>query len=188
MVRLNSIQRQAPPTSIEPYCLDTDSIDVAAKYRIVIATCVTAGGFHRLSLGVGHFTHIFVDEAGQATEPECLLPISLSAGFSDSVVGILIRQNRSRKLALPVQQIEVSLPDWQTVKMFTEYIAVVDQNKQILSMIVSLPIEWVCCLLFEQTKPVGSKSPVRADKASWVQISFSITIPFLGLFIRQFLH
>ena len=86
MVRLNAVQRQAPPTSIEPYCLDTDSIDVASKYRVVIATCVTAGGLHRLHLSVGHFTHVFVDESGQATEPECLLPVSLTAGFKDAVV------------------------------------------------------------------------------------------------------
>ena len=90
MVRLNAIQRQAPPTSIEPYCLDTDSIDVASKYRVVIATCVTAGGFHRLRLGVGHFTHIFVDECGQASEPECLLPVSLAAGFKDAVVNLIM--------------------------------------------------------------------------------------------------
>ena len=86
MMRLNAIQRQAPPPALEPYCLDTDSIDVASKYRIVIATCVTAGALHRLHLSVGHFTHIFVDEAGQATEPECLLPVSLAAGFNNAVV------------------------------------------------------------------------------------------------------
>ena len=86
MVRLNAIQRQAPPTSIEPYCLDTDNIDVASKYRVIIATCVTAGGLHRLHLSVGHFTHVFVDESGQATEPECLLPVSLTAGFKVAVV------------------------------------------------------------------------------------------------------
>lgn len=86
MVRLNAVQRQAPPTSLEPYCLDTDSINIASKKRVVVATCVTAGGLHRLNLSVGHFTHVFVDEAGQAMEPECLLPISLAAANSNAVV------------------------------------------------------------------------------------------------------
>ncbi len=53
---------------------------LTSRSRIVVATCVTAGILHSLGLGVGHFSHVFVDEAGQATEPECLIPISLLAG------------------------------------------------------------------------------------------------------------
>ena len=40
---------------------------------------------HALGLGVEHFTHVFVDEAGQATEPECLVPVSLVAGTQGQV-------------------------------------------------------------------------------------------------------
>lgn len=99
MVRLNAIQRsQTPPTNIEPYCMDTDSADVAALSRVVIATCVTAGFLHSLGLAVGHFTHVFVDEAGQATEPECLLPISLLAETEGQVRNIQSLDSEARLL------------------------------------------------------------------------------------------
>ena len=34
---------------------------------------------------VGHFTHVFVDEAGQASEPECLIPLGLVSDVSGQV-------------------------------------------------------------------------------------------------------
>lgn len=34
---------------------------------------------------VGHFTHVFVDEAGQASEPECLIPLGLMSDVSGQV-------------------------------------------------------------------------------------------------------
>ncbi|KAF6019934.1 MOV10 [Bugula neritina] len=45
------------------------------KKRILVVTLVTAG---RLVSGEldGHFTHIFIDEAGHATEPETIIPIA----------------------------------------------------------------------------------------------------------------
>lgn len=94
MTRLNAIQR--PPTmpnSILRYCKDTDSAESAVRSRIVLATCSTAGYLSALGLGVGHFSHVFVDEAGQATEPECLLPVSLLAG-STGQVGVVTEVGR----------------------------------------------------------------------------------------------
>ncbi|KAI2598329.1 Mov10 like RISC complex RNA helicase 1 [Homo sapiens] len=35
---------------------------------------------------VGHFTHVFVDEAGQASEPECLIPLGLMSDISGQIV------------------------------------------------------------------------------------------------------
>ncbi len=88
MVRLNAIQRSASmPTSILPYCRDTNTADTAARARVVVATCSTAGFLHRLGLGVGHFSHVIVDEAGQATEPECLLPLAMLAQSTTGQVG-----------------------------------------------------------------------------------------------------
>lgn len=39
----------------------------------------------RVSCRVGHFTHVFVDEAGQASEPECLIPLGLVSDVSGQV-------------------------------------------------------------------------------------------------------
>ena len=85
MVRINALSRsKPPPQSIEAYCVDasSDKLAVAVRCRIVLCTCVTAGTLHSLGVGPGHFTHVFVDEAGQAAEPECLIPVSLIAGSS----------------------------------------------------------------------------------------------------------
>lgn len=34
----------------------------------------------------GHFTHIFIDEAGQGTEPEIMMPIKTMAGADTNVI------------------------------------------------------------------------------------------------------
>lgn len=86
LIRLNALQRSQPPSAVLlPHCLDVDSADTAAHYRVVVCTCVTAGLLYSLGLSVGHFTHVFVDEAGQATEPECLIPLGLLAGTDRQV-------------------------------------------------------------------------------------------------------
>eukprot|EP00026_Physarum_polycephalum_P000193 Phypoly_transcript_00193.p1 GENE.Phypoly_transcript_00193~~Phypoly_transcript_00193.p1 ORF type:complete len:940 (+),score=127.19 Phypoly_transcript_00193:1526-4345(+) len=44
------------------------------KKRIVVSTCINAGQLYAMS--IQPFTHVFVDEAGQAMEPECIVSIS----------------------------------------------------------------------------------------------------------------
>ena len=79
MIRLNAFSRSvdAMPEVIQPYCYTSDNLQLAVRHRIVIATCATAGTMYALGLKHGHFTHVFIDEAGQATEPESLVPIGL---------------------------------------------------------------------------------------------------------------
>ncbi|KAG8913246.1 hypothetical protein FRC01_004650, partial [Tulasnella sp. 417] len=40
------------------------------RFRVVVSTCVSASVTYGIGIPNGHFTHIFVDEAGQASEPE----------------------------------------------------------------------------------------------------------------------
>ncbi|KAK4876916.1 hypothetical protein RN001_009422 [Aquatica leii] len=47
------------------------------RHRITVATCSTIGILFTLGFPKGHFTHIIVDEAGQTTEPEIMIPLSL---------------------------------------------------------------------------------------------------------------
>ncbi len=46
------------------------------QFRVVVVTLSTAGRLVSAGISVGHFTHVFVDEAGQATEPESLIPLA----------------------------------------------------------------------------------------------------------------
>ncbi|KAJ6600012.1 RNA helicase [Mycena vulgaris] len=61
-------------------------VEELRKYRVVVSTCLSGGVPAQLGVKRGHFTHIFVDEAGQATEPEVMLPIKSIANKFTNVV------------------------------------------------------------------------------------------------------
>ncbi|XP_022919700.2 probable RNA helicase armi [Onthophagus taurus] len=46
------------------------------RHRVTISTCNTFGALFQQKFDKGHFTHIMIDEAGQATEPEIMIPMS----------------------------------------------------------------------------------------------------------------
>uniref|UniRef100_A0A667YRE2 RNA helicase n=1 Tax=Myripristis murdjan TaxID=586833 RepID=A0A667YRE2_9TELE len=46
------------------------------NYKIMVTTLLTAGRLVTGNIPAGHFTHIFVDEAGHAIETECLVPLA----------------------------------------------------------------------------------------------------------------
>ncbi|XP_004347823.1 hypothetical protein CAOG_03998 [Capsaspora owczarzaki ATCC 30864] len=82
MFRLNAVSRRIDevPTSLHPYCQLVDGtfaippLTELRKFRIVVSTCVAAGALVSIGLEQTHFSHVFVDEAGQAMEPETLVP------------------------------------------------------------------------------------------------------------------
>ncbi|XP_054426454.1 LOW QUALITY PROTEIN: RNA helicase Mov10l1 [Pteronotus mesoamericanus] len=88
MVRVNATCRleETIAEAIGPYCKDGGDIWRASRFRVVITTCSSAGLFYQIGVRVGHFTHVFVDEAGQASEPECLVPLGLASDVSGQIV------------------------------------------------------------------------------------------------------
>ncbi|XP_068731732.1 putative helicase mov-10-B.1 [Montipora capricornis] len=50
--------------------------ELMTNYRIIVTTLVTAGRLVSADFPRNHFTHIFIDEAGHATEPECIIPVA----------------------------------------------------------------------------------------------------------------
>ncbi|XP_023443066.2 RNA helicase Mov10l1 [Dasypus novemcinctus] len=88
MVRVNATCRfeETIIDTIKPYCKDGEDIWKASRFRVIITTCSSAGLFYQIGVRVGHFTHVFVDEAGQASEPECLIPLGLISDISGQIV------------------------------------------------------------------------------------------------------
>nr|KAF6270591.1 Mov10 like RISC complex RNA helicase 1 [Pipistrellus kuhlii] len=88
MVRVNATCRfeETVIEAIKAYCKDGEDIWKASRFRIIISTCSSAGLFYQIGVRVGHFTHVFVDEAGQASEPECLIPLGLVSDVSGQII------------------------------------------------------------------------------------------------------
>ncbi|XP_053355474.1 putative helicase mov-10-B.1 [Clarias gariepinus] len=52
------------------------SKETLMDYTVIVVTLITAGRLVSGGIPVGHFSHIFIDEAGQAVEPECVVGIA----------------------------------------------------------------------------------------------------------------
>ncbi|TKS77630.1 putative helicase mov-10-B.2 [Collichthys lucidus] len=65
------------------------------EYKIMVTTLITAGRLVSGDIPEGHFTHVFVDEAGHAVETECLVPL---AGLLDAVSGQVVLAGDPKQL------------------------------------------------------------------------------------------
>ena len=70
------------PTALQPFSrknrfgtFEVPSVPELSKFRVVVSTCLSASIPFGIGLPAGHFSHIFIDEAGQACEPEALIAI-----------------------------------------------------------------------------------------------------------------
>jgi len=85
-----------------------------SAFRVVVTTCQSGSIAYGIGLPRGSFTHIFIDEAGQATEPEAMVSIRTMAGTGTKVVlsgdpkqlGPIIRSEIAMELGLGQSYLE----------------------------------------------------------------------------------
>lgn len=102
------VESDTIPDMIKPYCA---TIDIAreetakdkysvtkgginlncrtsfiGRHRVTIGTCCGLGSLAMIGLPKGHFTHVIIDEAGQATEPEIMIPMTFTDKDSGQIV------------------------------------------------------------------------------------------------------
>ncbi|XP_074646700.1 RNA helicase Mov10l1-like [Tubulanus polymorphus] len=116
LIRLNAFSRGVEniPEVVQSYSSTGDDLELAARYRIIICTCTTAGSFFSIRINPGHFTHAIIDEAGQATEPECVTVMSLVANAGGQTVlagdpmqlGPVLRSNAAKEYGLQQSLLE----------------------------------------------------------------------------------
>uniref|UniRef100_A0A8C4RP92 RNA helicase n=1 Tax=Erpetoichthys calabaricus TaxID=27687 RepID=A0A8C4RP92_ERPCA len=93
--RMNARSRDPKtiPAVIRPCCNWDDSQECYMYpykeelmcFRVIITTLLTAGRLVSGGIPAGHFTHIFIDEAGHAVESECIVPVAGLLSLSDPI-------------------------------------------------------------------------------------------------------
>lgn len=122
LFRCNAASRDpaSVPEALVPYTMHMTNhyaippLDTLQKYRVIVSTCGTASFAYNVGMERGHFTHIFVDEAGQATEPEVLTAIKTMASEDTRIVlsgdpkqlGPIVRSSIARDHGLGVSYME----------------------------------------------------------------------------------
>lgn len=93
--RLNALSRKVNdmPKILRPIAKVDDNstfaipdIEQLARYRVIVSTCYSGGVPAGLGLKSGHFSHIFIDEAGQGREPEVMVAIKGNANSKTNVI------------------------------------------------------------------------------------------------------
>lgn len=109
------------PDAVKPYTytkldghFSVPIMPIMKAFKVIVSTCVSASIVSGIGMARGHFTHIFIDEAGQATEPEAFVSIKMMADNKTNVVlsgdpkqlGPIIRSGVARELGLEVSYLE----------------------------------------------------------------------------------
>ncbi|XP_054735620.1 probable RNA helicase armi [Anastrepha obliqua] len=108
LVSQNQIEKELIPEHLMPYCATVDmaadgtcddsmivtesgmklrcQMKYLGRHRLTISTCTTLGNFLQMGFPPGHFTHLLIDESGQCTEPEIIVPMSLLSQKRSQVI------------------------------------------------------------------------------------------------------
>ncbi|KEP52558.1 putative RNA helicase [Rhizoctonia solani 123E] len=159
LLRLNAKGRPEDelPEDLVPYSIREDnhfsvpSLDKLNSYRVVVSTCSSAALLFKHGVNPGAFTHIFVDEAGQGSEPEVMIPILTMSGPKTNIIlggdpkqlGPVIRSPFARPLGLNLSYLERLMvsPAYDEVAMRGVSVAKLLQNFRSHESIISFPNE-----------------------------------------------
>ncbi|KAH8263820.1 hypothetical protein KR038_007925, partial [Drosophila bunnanda] len=108
LVSFNQIEKDLIPPELKSYCATVDigaagscpdsmvvtdsglklrcQMKFIGRHRVTISTNATLGNFIQMDFPPGHFTHVLIDEAGQCSEPEVMVPISMLVRDQSQVV------------------------------------------------------------------------------------------------------
>ncbi|KAJ3980519.1 P-loop containing nucleoside triphosphate hydrolase protein [Lentinula detonsa] len=121
------------------------------KFRVIVTTCVSASIISGIGMPRGHFSHIFIDEAGQATEPEVMIGIKSIGDNSTNIVlsgdpkqlGPIIRSTVARILGLETSYIErlMKREIYDEVKGYGKSVVKLIKNFRSHSAILKFPNE-----------------------------------------------
>merc|ERR550519_1147483 len=70
ILAVSNVQKMSGNTFCYP------AVEELTKYRVLVVTLVTAGRLVSSGFPKGHFSHVFIDEAGHATEPEAIIALA----------------------------------------------------------------------------------------------------------------
>uniref|UniRef100_A0A3B4UM82 RNA helicase n=1 Tax=Seriola dumerili TaxID=41447 RepID=A0A3B4UM82_SERDU len=126
------------PTNVK-FCCNLDPLtnmlivppkEELVKYKIIVTTLLNAGRLVTGGIPPGHYTYIFVDEAGQAAETECIIPIAgllkpdtcqLVLAGDPKQLGPIITSRMAKKHGMGVSLLERLMRDIDLYKSHEEY-------------------------------------------------------------------
>ncbi|VFQ78197.1 unnamed protein product [Cuscuta campestris] len=156
LFRLNAVTRMVDdvcPTYLG-FCLVEDEtfkcphLRFLTRYRIIISTYASAFLLFAEGIKPGHFSHIFLDEAAQASEPETMIPLSNLLGNETVFVlagdplqlGPIVFSKDAEKYGLGTSFME-RLFETSSVYVNSNYITRLVRNYRCHEAILKLPSE-----------------------------------------------
>lgn len=85
-----------------------------SQFRVIVSTCISASVPYGIGMSRGHFSHIFLDEAGQALEQEAMIPIKTMADTDTNIIlsgdpkqlGPIIRSSVAKELGMGISYLD----------------------------------------------------------------------------------
>ncbi|XP_062209956.1 probable RNA helicase SDE3 [Phragmites australis] len=156
--RLNAPSRQYDDVNADfiRFCFFEDRVfkcpplQALMQYKIVISTYMSSSRLQAEGIRRGHFTHIFLDEAGQASEPEAMIPLSGLCGRDTVVVlagdpmqlGPVVYCKQAEKCGLGMSYLQRLLFDFEQYETGNpNYVTKLVRNYRCHPAILELPSE-----------------------------------------------